>query len=85
MDIPEQNDDLPSAYKGPNVRKFDETQNSGADSTNKDSQFNMTSALAPTSCIDGGLGGPFNSEIDNCTTPKTRKSRMTALSMKHPP
>eukprot|EP00353_Schmidingerella_taraikaensis_P016366 CAMPEP_0185616974 /NCGR_PEP_ID=MMETSP0436-20130131/41844_1 /TAXON_ID=626734 ORGANISM="Favella taraikaensis, Strain Fe Narragansett Bay" /NCGR_SAMPLE_ID=MMETSP0436 /ASSEMBLY_ACC=CAM_ASM_000390 /LENGTH=33 /DNA_ID= /DNA_START= /DNA_END= /DNA_ORIENTATION= len=33
MDIPEQNDDLPSAYKGPNVRKFDETQNSGADST----------------------------------------------------
>ena len=40
----------------------------------------MTSARAPTSYIDGA----FSSELEGCT-PQTRKSRMTALSMKHPP
>ena len=84
MDIPEQNDDLPSAYdvqKNRELKKLvvDDFANSGAGSTNKDSFCNVTSAKAPASLMDR----VFSSELDN--TPGTRKSRMTTFSLKHPP
>lgn len=78
MDIPEQNDDLPSAYDMSKRKKLvsDDIANSGLGSTNKDSCCNVTSAHAPASLMDR----VFSSEMDNTPT-----ARLTTFSMKHPP